>query len=359
MKDAISKFVDYIQEERWFAHVLFWVTFLLIQVVGVESQYASRDEFVHHGIVLLPKMLAAYSLIYYLIPEFLYKKRYVLFFVLLLFTSYVFSAMARIMVVHIVEELIRPRPFRQEPIQEILTDIKRLYKHYYIGVYLPAFIMYMFKLISEKFNKKSQIEQLEKEKVSAELNFFKAQIHPHFLFNTLNNLYTLTLQKSDKAADTVLKLSEILDYMLYQCNDNRVSVEKEVSLVQNYIDLEHLRYGDRLQLSFEKNIDQAHTQIAPLILISLVENAFKHGASGAIRNPVIKINLKVAEQQLEFSIYNTKATIAQEDRTNFKKGIGLSNTESQLELLYPGKHHLEIMETETSFEVKLNVDLRP
>jgi two-component system LytT family sensor kinase len=199
---------------------------------------------------------------------------------------------------------------------------------------------------------------LEKEKVTAELNFMKAQIHPHFLFNTLNNLYVLTLQKSEKAADTVLKLSEMLDYMLYKCNESTVSISEEIQLIQNYIDLEELRYGDRLELVFNKNIDNAQTQIAPLVLVSLIENAFKHGASGTVTVPKIKIEISVKDEQLLFSIYNTKPIHVQKDNPSFKNGIGLVNTKSQLQLIYPEMHSIEIIEDKTSYEVKLQINLK-
>lgn len=189
------------------------------------------------------------------------------------------------------------------------------------------------------------------------LTFLKAQIHPHFLFNTLNNLYVLTLQKSEKAPTTVLKLSEMLDYILYQCNDTRVTIEKETALIQNYIELEKLRYGDRLKLELEENIDNKNVLIAPLVLISIVENAFKHGASGAIDTPTIKISIEVKNHQLSFHVYNTKARIAQKDETNYKHGIGLKNTKKQLELLYPDRHSIEIKEEDVSYSVKLDVDL--
>lgn len=358
MQDYISRAIDYIHERRWLSHVLFWLVLLLIQSLGIESLYGNQqDIFTHKGIMLLPKILAAYTLIYYQVPEFLYKKRYVLFLGSFIVSSYIFAVMARILNVHLIEEIVRVPPFVQESVLEIITDIKALYARYYLGVYFPALIMYMIKLLKEKFYKKREMEQLEKEKVSAELNFFKAQIHPHFLFNTLNNLYTLTLKKSDQASDTVLKLSEMLDYMLYQCNDERVSIEKEIKLIRNYIDLEQLRYGDRLQLEFDHDIDNPNTRIAPLLLISLIENAFKHGASGAISDPIIKIGITVKEEQLQFSIYNSKAKQEQNDDTDFKKGIGMSNTKRQLELVYPGKHDLEINEEDLSYHVKLHVDL--
>lgn len=357
MQDFVSKIIDYIQERRWLGHLLFWVILLMIQSLGVESLYDEQDIFVHKALMLPVKMLAAYTLIYFQVPVFLYKKRYVAFLISFIISSYVYTVLARVTVVHGVEELIRPRPFAQESVLEIATDIKALYARYHLGVYFPAIIMYMLKLVKEKFYESRAIEQLEKQKVSSELNFFKAQIHPHFLFNTLNNLYTLTLQKSDKASDTVLKLSEILDYMLYQCNDKEVLVEKEVQLIENYINLEQLRYGDRLSLSFKHDIDNPNTKIAPLLLISLVENAFKHGASGAIQNPEIDIDMRVEEEQMQFRVYNTKAKFEQADHTKYKEGIGLHNTKSQLQLLYPKKHTIEINNASESFEVKLNVDL--
>jgi two-component system LytT family sensor kinase len=270
----------------------------------------------------------------------------------------VFSVLARILVIYVVEELYREPPFVQESFLEIATDFKRLYREFFHKVYLPVFLVVSIKLLKERFEEKSRRELLEKEKIAAELNFMKAQIHPHFLFNTLNNLYVLTLQKSEKASDVVLKLSEMLDYMLYRCNENRVTIAQEIQLIQNYIDLEQLRYGDRLELDFNKNIDKQQSQIAPLILVSLIENAFKHGASGAVAIPKIKIEIEVKNEHLLFSIYNTKPTEAQKDTTNFKKGIGLVNTKSQLQLIYPNKHTIEIIEDKASYNVKLQINLK-
>lgn len=347
-----------ILQRRWLSHMLFWSLLLIFYTITFKIQYGSYSKtLIHHLIILIPQILASYCLVYWQIPKLFYKKKYVLFILSVALGSYLFTALARILVIHLIEELYRLPPFRQESIWEILTDVKRLYEQYFYGVFVPVSLFVIIKLLKESFEDKSKREILEKEKVSAELNFFKAQIHPHFLFNTLNNLYVLTLQKSDKASDTVLKLSEILDYMLYQCNDDRVSIDKEIKLIQNYIDLEQLRYGDRLELSFNHSIDNLNTQIAPLILISLIENAFKHGASGSINKPVIKIDVKVEKGQMDFSIFNSKTKIEQDDNTNFKKGIGVSNTKSQLQLLYPDKYQLEIIEEDLSYHVKLHVDL--
>lgn len=324
----------------------------------MKDGYGSIYESFNRNIILLvPQIIASYSLVYFLNPRFLYKKKYVLFSILFLIGTYVFSIMARVLVVYVVEELYREPPFRQESLFEIATDLKRLYKDFFYKVYLPVFLFASVKLIKERFEEKSRSELLKKEKVIAELNFMKAQIHPHFLFNTLNNLYVLTLKKSDEASDVVLKLSEMLDYMLYKCNGNSVTIAEEIQLIQNYIDLEQLRYGNRLELDFIKNIDDTQTQIAPLILVSLIENAFKHGASGTVTIPKIRIDISVKNKQLLFSIFNTKPTHVQKDLTNFKKGIGLVNTNSQLNLLYPNSHSMEIVEDRTSYNVKLQINL--
>ncbi|MEM6771160.1 MAG: histidine kinase, partial [Bacteroidota bacterium] len=195
------------------------------------------------------------------------------------------------------------------------------------------------------------------EKAQAELRLLKAQIHPHFLFNTLNNLYSLTVEKSDQAPEVVERLSEMLDYQLYQCNTPKVAVRKEIELLENYIQLESLRYGKRLRLSFEHSVDDPGAQIAPLILISPVENAFKHGASGNADSPFIEIQLNVTAGMLYFNVRNNKPPIAITDHTEYTEGIGLNNIRKQLRLLYPDQHVLTIEETEQEFHLSLVITL--
>lgn len=351
--------LDYVIRNRWLSHILFWLFMLTFYSILLVPSYKNVFNAISHNLIILPpQILASYCLVYFQIPKLFYKKKTFLFFLSFILSSYLFSVMARYMVVHIVEELYRKPPFHQESLLEILIDLKALYKHYFYKVYFPAFLVVIIKLIKEKSEEKNKLDILEKEKISAELNFFKAQIHPHFLFNTLNNLYVLTLKKSDIAAETVLKLSEMLDYMLYQCNDNEVTIEKELQLIQNYIELEELRYGDRLTIIFNKAIDNTQTRISPLILVSFIENAFKHGASGDIKEPLIKIDITVNNKQLKYSVYNTKSQLQQEDKTKYKKGIGVSNAKKQLELLYPNAHHLEITENEQSYKTVLNINLK-
>ena len=359
MNNFLIQFINAILQKRWLTHVLFWLVLLFFYTIALQGTYGSMSEsLVRNTIILVPQILASYYLMYVLNPFFLYRKKYLLFGLLFLISTYVFSFLARVLVVYVAEELYRSPPFRQESLFEIAADVKRLYMDFFSIVFLPVFIVVSVKLLKERFEEKSRRELLEKEKITAELNFMKAQIHPHFLFNTLNNLYVLTLQKSDKAPDTVLKLSEMLDYMLYRCNEKTVSISEEIQLIQNYIDLERLRYGDRLTLRFQKDIDDVQTPIASLILISLIENAFKHGASGSVTHPEIHITIRVNNKQLIFSVYNTKPIHVQADTTNYKKGIGLVNTKNQLQFIYPEKHSLKIEQDKTSYKVLLQINLK-
>ena len=350
--------IDKLLNNRILSHVLFWVlTFMLYSQILFHQNNSFWFGFVNN-IVLFPSIIgASYFLIYYQIPKFIYPKKYWHFGLSLVASMYVFTVLARLLTIYIAEPVLgidRPYPNMWAI---VLISIDRLIQNYFFTVALGSLTVASIKMIKEHMQAKSQAEQLEKEKSQAELNFLKAQIHPHFLFNTLNNLYTLTLQKSDLAPTTVVKLSEMLDYMLYQCNDPEVPVSKELQLLNNYIDLERLRYGERLDFTFNHSIDKPDTPIAPLILLSLVENAFKHGVSGAIKKPTIRIALKVLGAQLDMEVFNTKPQGHQADLAGYKEGIGVSNIKRQLELVYAGRYAMDVQEKEDSYQVKLHIGL--
>ena len=218
--------------------------------------------------------------------------------------------------------------------------------------------MLIIKIFKERFEQKHEIEVLQKEKVHHELQFLKAQIHPHFLFNTLNNLYALTLAKSDVAPAVVMKLSDMLDYILYQCNEPTVTMQQEVDLIQGYIDLEKLRHGANLMVSFRTELDNPNVPIAPLILLSLVENAFKHGVHHRIPNPIIDIHLKVADEVLTMNVENTKIPAKlMEGVVSTNQGIGKVNLQRQLALNYHKRYHLTIEDTDETYRVLLTINL--
>ena len=174
--------------------------------------------------------------------------------------------------------------------------------------------------------------QLRIEKKEAELNYLKAQTNPHFLFNTLNNIYSLARDKNDLAPESILRLSKILRFMLYETGDDFIAVDDELKIVTDYISLEKLRYDDSLLVTLNVNIENSKQSLPPLLLIPLVENAFKHGVSETRNKPFVDINLTIKQQQLLFTVKNSteETTTAQQ----VKENIGLSNLRRQLVLLY-------------------------
>lgn len=200
---------------------------------------------------------------------------------------------------------------------------------------------------------KENEKRLLREKLVAELRFLRNQTNPHFLFNTLNNIYALARKKADQTADVVLKLSKLLRFMLYESGNDSIPIHDELRVMNDYIELEKIRYNERLTVHISQQIDDVHQPISPLILLPFVENAFKHGASESRFESTIHISVQLQNRQLSFRISNTK-----DDDNNgpIHENIGLSNVRRQLELLYPG-HKLEIINEKDVFLVNLHINL--
>jgi hypothetical protein len=201
---------------------------------------------------------------------------------------------------------------------------------------------------------KNAAKQLRIEKQEAELNYLKSQTNPHFLFNTLNNIYSLARDKSDLAPESILRLSKILRFMLYETSSEFISVDKEIKIIEDYIALEKLRYDDSLKIDFTHTADDYNRLIPPLLLIPLVENAFKHGISETRSRPFINLELSVHHQQLLFSVKNSADNSL--DQENVKENIGLSNLRRQLELLYID-YNLFVKPEDSVFNVILRINL--
>ena len=195
-------------------------------------------------------------------------------------------------------------------------------------------------------------KQAKKEKTDAELSYLKAQINPHFLFNTLNSIYSLIIQKSDAAADAIVKLAGMMRYVLYETDRNFVMLEKEVSYLQDFVDLQKLRFGSQVPVTFTINGKAEGKQIAPLLLISFVENAFKHGVNAEEKSEII-IHLDMSDNNVVLKVHNNKVQVDHWDVT----GIGLQNAKNRLQFIYPDKHILIIEDTVTCFFVTLQISL--
>lgn len=203
-----------------------------------------------------------------------------------------------------------------------------------------------------KLKEAAQLLRIEKQE--AELNYLKSQTNPHFLFNTLNNIYSLSLDKSELAPESILRLSKILRFMLYETGGDYISIEQEIKIISDYIALEKLRYDESLYVNFNHDLEDMKQAIPPLLLIPLVENAFKHGAAETRVRPFIDIHLSVNKRQLVFTVKNSTETGP--EQRGIKENIGLSNLRRQLELLYTD-YDLTVQQDESSFTAVLKINL--
>lgn len=214
-------------------------------------------------------------------------------------------------------------------------------------------LMFAVKSVRLQLKMKEKEKQLIKEKLETELKMLRNQMNPHFLFNTLNNIYALTKKKSDKAEEAIMKLSDLLSFMLYRSNKSSISIEEEIRMLEDYIELEKLRY-DKLSIVVNKQVDNYAVTIAPLLLLPLIENAFKHGPSGSRFDSFIHINFILKEKKLLFEISNSFEPGPEQQET--VENIGLNNTRRQLELMYQS-YNLEFNTDNNIFHVKLHINL--
>lgn len=357
MKDLLQNISSGNKLYRILRHLGFWIAayFFFVVFYGRSSRdYQTTIIFVSF---LLPLSIATtYFLIYYLIPKFLLQNRKPLFFLLLVYLIVVTGWLSELISLFIFTGIANYQIDSTAPIS--FDSISLI-----IGLYFVNLVAVAIKQVERAFLMQQKNTDLEQKKLAteiklkeAELKLLKAQIHPHFLFNTLNNLYGLTLEKSELAPDLVLRLSDLLDYMLYRCNQPKVSLKNEIENLQNYIQIEQLRYGPKLNLDFQLKGDPDSMEISPMLLLPFVENAFKHGTSKQVSNPFVKIILNIQDEDLSFEIENSK-TIFSEEEENYTQGIGLENVKKRLELLYPEKYKLRILPEETTFKVEFEIKL--
>lgn len=227
-----------------------------------------------------------------------------------------------------------------------------IHDHYFYVFQLVFLFTIGYIVIRWFFNLWKQYQTLKNDKNEAELMLLKSKVDPHFFFNTLNNLYGLALEKSDKAPEVILKLSEIMRYTIYEGSEAVVSLQQEVTYLERYIEIHLLRYKKEVTISFQKDIDNHQLKIAPLLFIMLLENAIKHGLESMITDAYIKIDLSVNRGTVSFEIENNfKSTTDNKD----KVGIGLKNLRKRLQLLYHKKHQLILSSNHDVFKVILEI----
>lgn len=312
--------------------------------------------FIESFIYMIPHMFLGYSLMYWVIPRMLLKGKYVLTMVsvVMLFVATAFiSSIIGIYVLHIVRGFLMGKLYVPPPhFHEInlfgglLAGLR--------GAITVGGMAAAIKLMKYWYVKEQRNMQLQKENANAELQLLKAQIHPHFLFNTMNNIYSYTQNTSPVASRLVMGLSDLLRYMLYECNQALVPLSKELKMLQDYIMLEQIRYNHQLQISIEVPDNTDDLLIAPLLLLPFVENCFKHGTSQLLEDPWISMNIIIENDFLRMKLVNGKSSGYIPKKT---AGIGINNVKKRLELLYPNKHNIRITDEEEVFIVTLRLKL--
>lgn len=346
-----------LQNNRLLQHIIFWVSIFIINIPGNFGELVENGDplyviLIMQACIFIPQIMASYFLAYYLIPILLFRRKYLDSIFIFIVGTYLFSVLGRILIVHVGEELVRARPFEQESIFEILTDLEKLAFHYVPWIYSTSFMFLFVKFFVDFKRSKEKEILLSKERLDVELKTLKAQLNPHFLFNTLNNIYSLSLDNSPKTPIAIGKLSDILDHVLYKCNSQFVSLSSEIELLKNYIELEKLRYDERLEITFDTQIEK-DILIPPLLLLSLVENAFKHGAGEDSGSPKISISILQKINHFSFEIENT---VSKEYMPKDKAKIGLSNVRKQLDLIYSANYKLDTQLNNGFFKVILNIN---
>ena len=340
-------------DNRLLQHCLFWCFQLIIYTFN----YVKGNEYgtsVMTTLLLLPlHMIFTYTQIYVLIPRLLLRRKIAQYIVYtLLFTQLMYSInlLYYSFVVYPVTAGLKCTFFKWEQLWTFNPNEFRTVFSFFMICGLAVSV----KLLKKWYQENNRNQRIEKEKLTMELDMLKAQVHPHFLFNTLNNLYALTLSKSDKAPLAVSNLADLLRYMLYECDEREVPLEKEITVLNKYMELEKLRYGNRIELSFSCTGDTRRLKIAPLILLPFVENSFKHGVSEQLEKCWVNLHLHAEGDLFSFNLSNS---CSNELVPGAAGGIGLQNIRKRLDLMYPGQYTMTINEEPDMYAVKLQMKL--
>ncbi|MDQ3846058.1 MAG: histidine kinase, partial [Bacteroidota bacterium] len=335
---------------RVWRHLVFWVTQTIVFTsiyFKVTNHSFGQQLFLTAIWWPLVMLYFCYPLMYWALPRYLLKGKHAQFAIIILlwaiggwFINYLFRVYIFI------------------PVQERLHFKNIVPGGWQPGTYLTCTLTAAaacgIVLFKHWMKKQQEWMRAEKEKVTAELQLLKAQVHPHFLFNTLNNIYSFSLQHSAKTPELILKLSSLLSYMLYDCKADEVPLEKELEVMKAYIALEKERYGNSLELSLNIEGDIKDQFIAPLLMLPFLENAFKHGTSEQLERPWLSVDIAVKGHALRCKIANSKNEFVPVS----ENGIGIQNVKKRLQFLYPGKHELKINDEGDFFVVSLLIELK-
>jgi hypothetical protein len=331
---------------RWVYHTLFWLALIPLMLLLPSQQEVGWLmrwlAFMVNG--LLYGLIVYFNLLY-LIPRYLSGKRFARY-SLLLILSVLLLTPIRVFILFIL----------MEGYPEVQADLKVSQVWYFLITFFVVGMSTVMKVFSEWVRYQRDRQELVTKNMQSELKFLKSQINPHFLFNTLNSLYALTIKKDDRAPEIVIKLSEMLRYMLYESNAARVSLEKEINYIKNYLELEQLRQGGEADIQFHLKGEVNHQSIAPLMFIPFLENAFKHGLNHQMGKGFVHATLEVQDQKVHLLIENSKPEHIplQPQKSG---GIGMVNVRRRLDLIYPDRHRLLVENNPKTYKVDMRLEL--
>ena len=334
---------QFLKYRRLLTHAGFWLFYVLF-FGSVYGKYGNNfNWYFLESLCMLPfVILATYTTIYFILPFYLKKRNLVLavgFAILLIF----FTTIGE----RITLRLLNGLTISGESLFGVTFLYLMLETNFMVGI---AFVI---KMVKKWLVQQEEKHEMEKRNLQTELNQLKAQLHPHFLFNTMNNLYAMSVGESAKTSESIARFSELLRAVLYECNETEVELEKEIALIRNYIDLEKIRYGDRLKIGFEITGETAGLKIAPMLLFTFIENSFKHGTSPDPGKPSIQISIQTGVNEFTFRVANSKPPVTVNQANH--EGIGLKNVQKRLDLIYGKNYSLKIDDDFQNFLVVLKI----
>jgi two-component system LytT family sensor kinase len=315
-------------------HILFWIFYFVFWLSIYSRSYPFPLLLVNTTLYAVFTAASFYLIIYVLLPRYLNKRRYLAFFSLSTIVLVVFSAMLGAGLYWNMHDYVT-----QYKIQYVQTSL-----YGFISIFSMVCMLGGAKMFSDRLRS-------ERQRLEAELRYLKAQVNPHFLFNAINSVYFLIKKDPDKASETLIKLSDLLRFQLYDCSDEKIPVEKELDYIQNYIELEKIRKGARVKVEYSCEGNMSGFLIAPFMLIPFLENAFKYVSNYADYANVIRVKLVRTETEFLATFMNTHENVQRSE----VGGIGLANVKRRLELVYPNQHHLRIDEQRDTYTATLSL----
>lgn len=342
----------FMQRNRVFLlHLLFWCIYLTFNIYSASFFSQVRGYDWTRGILFTVIQFAftfaiAYLNYFVFLPRFLNHKK---------IWRYLFEFITPFAVLVMLRVYVQRYMIEGSPRAEFFNSHMYVIQVAAITLFITIFVS-MLRFAVDWFELEARKREMENEKLYAELNFLRAQINPHFLFNTLNNLYYLAYSKSDNTTEVISKLSQMMRYMIYESNHEKVLLSKEIEYMQNYISLEQLRLNNQVPIQFSVEGETENIWVAPLIFITFLENAFKHGVNNKSSGAWINLSIKMSGKQCTYTVENSKLP-ASADSKEGKSGIGLQNVKRRLELSYPGQYQLKADDRPDRYSVQLDITL--